>query len=220
MQATVRISASAGLSALAVILALANVWLSMRSSEPPTTTERQYTYLGTDFPEFYIPTDGPLTTVAMAMEDSVHYGVRELSAKDEWASNSPAGYGYVRLGSEFRGFSIAMWHEMHCLHIIRLVLSRTPEENRNKTHTVGHMKHCLNYIRQFVMCNPSLHLEPVGWMDRNWDEQTEERDPEGATHVCQDWTQLYGEMADNWARWEPVRDMYNLNSTQPTMGPT
>jgi hypothetical protein len=220
----VRVRTVVVLSFLSIVLAIANAWLSGWSMEPGKLKERMYckqtnkfsqikspdifsAYLGDDYPEFYIPTLGDLAQVTMTMEESRHYAVVGPDAHDEWASNSPVGYGYIRLGPEYRGFSIAMFHELHCLHVIRLVLAGS-----NKTHTLGHMQHCLNYLRQFILCSPSLVLEPADSLTRDF-----ETDRVGATHVCLDWSQMYTETEDNWWKWEPMR---NSNGTSPTAGPT
>ncbi|KAJ7230409.1 hypothetical protein GGX14DRAFT_4127 [Mycena pura] len=107
---------SVALSLLAIALGIGNTWLSMRPTQPsglsderlyckappdhqiPDLTHLSPAYLGTDFPEFYIPEHGPLATVAMAMEKSRHYAIAGPDALDEWASNSPVGYGYIRRG--------------------------------------------------------------------------------------------------------------------------
>ncbi|KAJ7664449.1 hypothetical protein DFH06DRAFT_323729 [Mycena polygramma] len=145
----------------------------------------------------------------MTMEESRHYAVTGPDALDEWASGTPVGYGYVRLGPESRGFSLAMFHELHCLHVMRL-----PLDGKASAHTLGHMQHCLNYLRQFILCSPNLTLEPVDVLTREFEENRV-----GATHVCRDWTQMYEEMENNWREWEPVRHKFNQGNTSPSSGP-
>ncbi|KAJ7818318.1 hypothetical protein B0H14DRAFT_2373218, partial [Mycena olivaceomarginata] len=161
---------------------------------------------GDDFPEFYMPVRGDLPPVAMTMEETRHYPIAGPDALDEWATSSSVGYGYVRLGPEYRGFAMGMFHELHCLHVMRLVLGE------NDKGAVGHFQHCLNYLRQFILCSPNLTLEPADVLTRDF-----ETDRVGATHVCKDWSMVYDETADNWWQWEPVK---NSNGTVPTSGPT
>ncbi|KAJ7808344.1 hypothetical protein B0H14DRAFT_2525308 [Mycena olivaceomarginata] len=172
----------------------------------PKETRRSYSYLGDDFPEFYMPVRGDLPPVAMTMEETRHYPIAGPDALDEWATSSSVGYGYVRLGPEYRGFAMGMFHELHCLHVMRLVLGE------NDKGAVGHFQHCLNYLRQFILCSPNLTLEPADVLTRDF-----ETDRVGATHVCKDWSMVYDETADNWWQWEPVK---NSNGTVPTSGPT
>jgi hypothetical protein len=122
----------------------------------------------------------------MTVEESVHYNIWGPNALEEWASSSPKGTGYLRLGPEHRAFALTMTHEQHCLRIIRAALEGKPEFRQRISPTV--IQFCLNYLRQMVLCSPNFTLEPVG---RN-----------GATHVCRDWRKVYGALADNWDDWQ------------------
>ena len=57
---------------------------------------------------------------------------------------------------------------------------------------MGHVWHCLNYIRQNVLCSPDLSLEPGDFEERNF-----EVDRNNGIHVCRDWDQIYRFMNDN-----------------------
>ncbi|KAJ7892972.1 hypothetical protein B0H13DRAFT_1625357, partial [Mycena leptocephala] len=163
---------------------------------------------GDDYPEFYtgVAELGELPTVAMVMEESRHYSIIGEYARQDWASGNPIGLSYVRLGPEYRAFGLAMFHELHCLQYIRLALFQG-------RHETDHIHHCLNYLRQFIQCNPNLTLEPADVLDRDF-----ETEREGSVHVCLDWTQIYREMEVNWVRWKPVRDAFKENHTLPLMG--
>jgi hypothetical protein len=151
-------------------------------------------YLGDDYPEFYIPTKGDLPQVAMTMEESRHYGISDADALEEWASNSAAGFGYVRLGEDYRAFALAMFHEMHCLRNFRYSIAELNDD-------MEHMVHCLNYLRQFILCTPSLTLEPPDVLTRDF-----EMERVGATHVCPNWVVIYDELTDNWRKWHRVQN--------------
>ncbi|KAF8205915.1 hypothetical protein K438DRAFT_1715089 [Mycena galopus ATCC 62051] len=177
-----------------------------KENRKPKDARRTYSYLGDDFPEFYIPVRGELSQVAMTMEETRHYPLNGSDALDEWASSSSVGYGYVRLGPEYRGFALGMFHELHCLHVMRLVVGEHDAD------AVGHFQHCLNYLRQFILCSPNLTLEPADVLTRDF-----ETNRVGATHVCSDWSMAHNEVAENWWKWEPVR---NSNGSVPVSGPT
>lgn len=224
-RASITFCAAISLALVSTLLAVANVYLTVREIQGSKPKTRSYckqmdricqslltvfaAYLGEDYPEFYIPADGELPLAMMTMEESRHYAVTGPDALDEWASGSPVGYGYLRLGEESRGFSLAMFHELHCLHVMRL-----PLDGVASPHNLGHMQHCLNYLRQFILCSPNLTLEPADVLTRDFEE-----DREGATHVCRNWEVMYDEMAENWREWEPVRNRFNQTSGSATSGP-
>lgn len=60
--------------------------------------------------------------------------------------------------------------------------------------TIPHLQHCMNYIRQMVLCGADLTLEPEG-DDRG------EATGVGVTHTCRDWTTVYDTINDNYAKW-------------------
>ncbi|KAJ7150742.1 hypothetical protein C8R46DRAFT_914623 [Mycena filopes] len=152
-------------------------------------------YLGNDYPEFYIPKNGTFPPAMMPIEESRHYSLNGPDALEDWASTSAVGYGFVRLGPEHRAFVLAMFHETHCTHALRFYLGDRTDK------LSAHVQHCLNYLRQFILCSPNLTLEPPDVLTRDF-----ETDRVAATHVCPNWELLYGEMAENWYDWVPVRD--------------
>lgn len=150
-------------------------------------------YVGDDYPEFYIPRNGTLPRALLTVEETRHYPLTGPDALEEWASSSAVGFGFVRLGPDHRAFVLAMFHETHCLHALRYYLGDSEFS--------PHVQHCLNYLREFILCDPNLTLEPADVLTRDF-----ETDPVGATHVCPNWETLYGEMADDWHDWKVVRD--------------
>lgn len=87
-----------------------------------------------------------------------------------------------------------MFHQMRCLDIIRDVvvdyyLDSSPNARPGKRKLVHH---CMNYLRQTVMCRGDLHIETV-------------RAPSGptvtvsaVTHSCKDWTAVYDAAEENY----------------------
>lgn len=45
-----------------------------------------------------------------------------LTADDDWESIFPEGHGFVHLGPSDRPFALSMYHQFHCLAIIRHLL--------------------------------------------------------------------------------------------------
>ena len=68
-----------------------------------------------------------------------------------------------------------------------------------------HFTHCLQYIRQFVLCEPDLTLEPPDVLE--WDFESGIKIPE-SVHVCKDWKQVYDASGANWEEWVDVRHSY------------
>ena len=72
-----------------------------------------------------------------------------------WVIDFPEGNGYVHLGPDYRAFYLAMWHELHCMRMINLFF----DDPDNTFGGEEHFHHCLNYLRQSVMCIADTHLE-------------------------------------------------------------
>lgn len=147
-------------------------------------------YVGDDFPELWpLP---PTPPVMLAIENSAHYPIIGLDAREEWAANTPKGFGFMRLGPEGRAFAISMYHQLHCLRLMRFALAAGDHSELKFTH----FGHCLIYLRQLILCNPDLTLEPYDVLDGDYDVKQDI-----STHVCQDWRQVYDAMASNRDSW-------------------
>ncbi|KAJ7038978.1 hypothetical protein C8F04DRAFT_1209324 [Mycena alexandri] len=146
--------------------------------------------MGDDYPELWdVP---PTSHVGMTVQESRSYPIHGgHNALEIWATTNAKGFGYVRLGAEQRAFAVSMFHQLHCVRLLRAGLA-----GRYDAYARGHMQHCLNYLRQMILCSPDLTLEPADVLTRDF-----ELDRTGATHVCSDWTSLYSEAAANWAHW-------------------
>ena len=150
----------------------------------------------------------------MVVEETRSYPILGQDAFERWARSSPKGFGYVRLGPEHRAFAVSMFHQLHCLRLLRVALAGNYD-----SYTMGHAQHCLNYIRQYVhkiyrriswnnqllifrmvLCSPNLTLEPANILARDF-----EVDRVGATHVCLDWSVLYGDVENNWDSWQEIK---------------
>jgi hypothetical protein len=132
-----------------------------------------------------------------------------------WLDLVPKGLGYLEVFNPsdytnlptplkdaiFRNqtaFSTSMTHQLHCLHSISHVyysqISVPPREPPKKM--VWHLRHCLDYIRQAIMCSSDVALEGaettfpdgIGGSD-GWD----------AKHVCKDYSQVRGYLEDHRA---------------------
>ncbi|KAG2038443.1 hypothetical protein BDR03DRAFT_862003, partial [Suillus americanus] len=131
--------------------------LTMLRLQPTSLDDRQYTYIGEDH-----PTELPLRldTVALKFNNSEHYGTSDVTSWAEWKSldHFPHGHGFVRLGPNGRLFGVSMFHQIHCLQMIRLALIDGPN---------GHSGHCINILRQAILCNSDITLDPLTLLGLN-----------------------------------------------------
>lgn len=141
--------------------------------------------------------------VALVVEEPSHYTILGADAREEWATSTPKGFGYIRLGPEYRSFAVSMFHEYHCLRVFRAGLA-----GDYSSQTSSHIGHCLVYLRQMILCSPDLTLELYNSLERDF-----EVERAGATHVCRDWRQVYEEMENNWKNWVHVRSRVPAGNT-------
>lgn len=89
-----------------------------------------------------------------------------------------------------------VFHHLHCLNMIRLMLwaGRSPDSlYLNTTHLgdteeerMGHVDHCVDQIRQYLMCHADTTPLVWQWSERNKKYLTYM----GMKHTCRDWTFL------------------------------
>ncbi|KAJ7457332.1 hypothetical protein FB451DRAFT_1274591 [Mycena latifolia] len=190
---------------LTCLAAVLNVYLLVASPHtaltPPSTS---HTYIGDDFPELWPVSSSD--SVLLTAEETRWYPLHGPFAQELWATSSSKGFGYVRLGPAHRAFAVAIFHQLHCVRLMRGAL-----DGRYDDVARGHMHHCLNYIRQMILCSPDLTLEPPDVLDRDFEVQRA-----GATHVCNDWSVMYADAAKNWEEWFGiVKANASLHSNMP-----
>ncbi|KAF8055315.1 hypothetical protein FPV67DRAFT_854450 [Lyophyllum atratum] len=151
-------------------------------------TSRRYTYHGLDHPQTWdIP---KLNKVKMAMENSVHYDIDTELGIAEWNATMPSGGGMLYLGDDLRPFSISMFHQLRCLNILREEIVTQSHRKQKNPSALAH--HCMNYVRQMILCRANFRLESVrrpGGMQVT--------DPY-VTHTCNDWTAVYDAAEQNY----------------------
>ena len=106
----------------------------------------------------------------------------------------PDGYGFVRLGPERRILCVSMFHQLHCVDKIRRAL----DDPDDPISTIPHLQHCLNYIRQMILCASDLTLEPA--------DIGHEASGIGVTHTCRNWRAVYDTVNRNYALWTEYWD--------------
>ncbi|PCH37193.1 hypothetical protein WOLCODRAFT_157896 [Wolfiporia cocos MD-104 SS10] len=129
------------------------------------------------------------------MENSVHYASNTPQGIAEWNSTLPTGGGILHLGDDLMPFSISMFHHLRCLDIIRESLASRMTGDVDTPPSMLD-RHCMNYLRQMILCHADLRLEPVRSVTKASGNTISD-----LTHTCQDWTALYTAAEENHRSW-------------------
>ena len=89
--------------------------------------------------------------VAFAFDSGLRY---DLNASQAWGALVP-GEGLIHLGPHHEPFLVSMFHQLRCLDVMRDQLSK-PRAQRDEQPA----RHCMNYIRQMILCRGDTHLDP------------------------------------------------------------
>lgn len=172
----------------------ASTYSKQCSRRAASATKYTVAYTGNDFPE-YLPLNRPLSLVDRVFDNyTADFPIHGPDAESAWMSIYPEGFGFVRLGLERRILCVSMFHQLHCVDKMRRALDNPDDP----VATIPHLQHCMNYIRQMVLCASDLTLEP-----EEYNPVTESRDATGVgvTHTCHDWSAVYDTINDNYAQW-------------------
>ncbi|KAG1736054.1 hypothetical protein EDD22DRAFT_924406 [Suillus occidentalis] len=127
----------------------------------------------------------------MAFEDSVRYQINTEDGRAEWDSLTP-GNGLLYLGGKpGYPFSISMFHQLRCLNILR-------EEIVGTESNAALSRHCLNYLRQMIMCRGDAQLENILITTKKNSSQPFFVLP--GSYVCSNWNFVLEEVKKNQAR--------------------
>jgi len=127
--------------------------------------------------------------VFMSIFTGARYDLKSDEGEQEWSKILPSPGGHVvhiadDSSSEPKPYTVTLFHQLKCLDIIRRQYVSPP------TIPISSLtKHCLNYLRQTMICRPNLRLESVkdsiGIVRQNYET------------ACRDWTKLYAEAERN-----------------------
>jgi len=146
--------------------------------------DKPHTYIGADYPERW-PID--VGHVLLDVTNTVRYNMSTPDGAEEWKKLVP-GDGLIYLGPEKRPFTISMLHQLRCLDIVRQGVIRTEDYSEESW---GLVRHCMNYIRQMVLCRADSYLE--SFQDAS---NTRPLDTL-ALFECRDWDAVYQEVKNN-----------------------
>lgn len=130
--------------------------------------------------------------VGMRMDYTSHYQYDTAEGAAEFAALLPHTGHLVYLDDHSppeprhpKAYTVTLFHQMKCLDIIREQYA-SPSDMR-----LPLANHCLNYLRQTVLCRPNIGVEPA--------KNSEGTAVRGYDAVCRDWTKVYEEAERNVA---------------------
>lgn len=130
--------------------------------------------------------------VRTSLENSVNYGIHGPVADAQWEAIIPDNGGIVYMGRDRRPFMPSMFHQLQCLKSIRisyLQVNSTAGQAADPT-----AQHCLNYLRQMILCRGDLNLEQV--ISNHFHSVHFRRE-----QTCRNWEIPYAEHAHNHAEY-------------------
>lgn len=138
----------------------------------------------------YIEADYPaelslaVPIVGMVLESTEpHYAMKSDA---DWKSMYPLpGMGFTPLGPNNRTFMVSMYHQLHCLDVIRVGFVV------NGSNAYHHTEHCLRYLRQILLCKADTTLEDADGLRTTEDGRIlRGASGLGMVHRCRDWTKV------------------------------
>ncbi|KAI0815993.1 hypothetical protein BC628DRAFT_31511 [Trametes gibbosa] len=194
--ATMAVTSVVRLLSLLLFVANCAVLIAWHVHVPPPFTRKravkEYTYYGDDYP-FAWPLP-PLQTAHLAHEDSFHYDLDTDLGIAEWNATLPRGGAVLHLGPKRSPFTLSLFHQLRCLNIVRDVVVQVHQDpisaaTRRSSRLV---EHCMNYLRQTVVCRGDLRLETVRAYPSTKVTVSD------VTHTCKDWSAVYKAAEDNY----------------------
>ncbi|KAJ3481077.1 hypothetical protein NLI96_g7905 [Meripilus lineatus] len=172
-----------------LLLAIAFNLYAIRLNPKETIDFDKYSYFGSDFPPTIIPLSEHPYDSTLRFDDTVFYAPNSTV---EWDSTFPSTSGFVRLGPKRHLYGISMFHQLHCLQQFSNAIAKRPTRQTEW----DHVSHCMNYVRQMVLCASNLRLEPL-----KESPQGLKVDGLGLKHTCRDWTRLWDLAEENYKGW-------------------
>lgn len=113
---------------------------------------------------------------------------------DQSTTNGP-WLGVVRMGPQQRAYELTMWHQLHCIRILRTAFMPSSPGVKDE-HLHYHVHHCLDRFRQHWLCDADLTLEPSNFMTANFSDVRVH-----PPRKCNNWQALYSNTERNFVDW-------------------
>lgn len=128
-----------------------------------------------------------LLPVLQLVEANGHYG---MNADREWETLLPPNYvtGLLFHSTDKRRHFISVYYQISCLNSLRKLYMNPGWEDDIEKQDGAH--HCLNVLRQAVLCNGDTTLEPSHSELRSNGKEVAAASGMDVLHVCRNWEEL------------------------------
>ncbi|KAJ3167453.1 hypothetical protein HDU88_002375 [Geranomyces variabilis] len=169
-----------GLNVVALVVQLTIVALGPRAT---TVDSRKYAFNGTDHPQELPMGNSPLPLLRYRRGSLAEFPISGPDADTLWASLVPEDVG-VYIGPAKSPYGLAVFHQLHCLDMIRMGYVSALAGGNDMA---DHVAHCFNYVRDAILCGADITLEEP--RRREGDQLVV--NGKGMLHTCKDWTLIY-----------------------------
>ncbi|VDB90023.1 unnamed protein product [Peniophora sp. CBMAI 1063] len=156
------------------------------------------------YPMLDLPVDAEVDQrplVKVGFEETVHFHWDNSTSAREYFQMIPFGSVGQRHGKQNRAFATAVFHMEHCYRIFHSVYVSDDIPGIQWEH----INHCVNYLRQQILCTADLTPEMGDFMARDPGEARE-----GSVRVCRDFGAMYDSAAYNWFSWLRYAKAHNI----------
>ncbi|KAK0210110.1 hypothetical protein DFS33DRAFT_1290726 [Desarmillaria ectypa] len=179
-----RITSLTRARSLTVILAALNVCIVLLQcvafGRRKLIDQISYTYTGSSIPLLH-PMTEDLPLVSLTLQESTHFSWNSPDNSTRAEFETLLDYPSLSyLGPNHRMTILSWFHNIHCIGQIRAALIN----HDDAVATPGHFSHCLQYLRQTLLCGASDMLEKGDFLKRNFTV-----DRIGNDLMCYDWEQ-------------------------------
>ncbi|KAJ7264755.1 hypothetical protein C8J57DRAFT_1069776 [Mycena rebaudengoi] len=137
----------------------------------------------------------PVKLAVLDFNFGKHYNITD---NDEWATLVPPHNGRIKLGIPPEEFDVGLYSDLTCLDTIRRAFLRLRDGAREQ---FVEAETCLGQMRQAIMCNSDLTLEPAYLVCDAQDNCTTAATGNHVPHQCRNWVQVREFVEVNQASW-------------------
>jgi hypothetical protein len=107
------------------------------------------------------------------------------------------GPGVPQSDPNLEGYGITVFHQLHCLAELRYALHSLQNGDDTYKTPPRHLDHCLDYIRESLMCNGDTTIETPSRIERKGDHFVGGVDGANVVHSCRDWDAIFSFAVDH-----------------------
>lgn len=153
-----------------------------------------------DYDSLFVKLPISIRRAALTFHGTPRY---DVYSDDDWESLIPQGHGFYRAEDTLEYYGVSMYHQLHCLDVIRRMITAKSNTTDDRAH---HADHCLSYLRQAILCHSDLTLEPAHLKLLDDGRYLREISNMSRTHDCHDWVQVREFLEERYLKWEDEDD--------------